>query len=72
MNTSTHTAAPRGPSVREDWYLDSAYIDARLREARRLRSEAMGQLLSDGWHALCRLTRELMASRPKPVLRQWS
>ena len=73
MNTRTPTPTPECPSERNNWYLDSAYLDARLREARRLRSEAVGQLLADGWHALDGIVRGMMASRQKLVAHhRWS
>lgn len=74
MNSRTPTpnSIPAAPAARTDWYIDSAYIEARLRAARRARSEAFGQLVEDGWLALCRHSRSLLASRPKPLLRHGS
>ncbi|MBK7234677.1 MAG: hypothetical protein IPI02_03230 [Sterolibacteriaceae bacterium] len=54
-------------------YLDSAYVDARLRDARRLRSEALRQMMADGWRALSsfagEFVRSLTAGRKQPALR---
>jgi len=72
MNKRTPTPTPRGPSARNNWSLDAAYVDARLRAARRARSEALGRILADGWHALGRLTHSLLASKPKTMLRNGS
>jgi hypothetical protein len=35
-------------------------IDAHIREANRLRSEAMGEILASGWHKLTRLVMSLV------------
>ena len=73
MKTRTPTPTPQCPSAANDWYLDPAYLDAQLHEARRLRSEAFGQILADGWHALRGLMRNLVrsptASNRQPALR---
>jgi hypothetical protein len=41
----------------EHTYID---IDAHIREANRARSEAMGAILSSGWHKLARLVMSLV------------
>ncbi|MBK6974078.1 MAG: hypothetical protein IPH26_14450 [Sterolibacteriaceae bacterium] len=77
MKTPTPTPTPTptltSPSCRNDVYLDSAYVDARLRDARRLRSEALRQMMADGWRALSsfagEFVRSLTAGRKQPALR---
>ena len=64
---TTPTPTPQAPSAGNDWYVDSAYLDARLREARRQRSAAFGQMLADGWQALTGIVRGMMTSRHKLV-----
>lgn len=67
------TQTPDSPLYRNDLSLASAYIDARLRDARRLRSEALRQMMVDGWRALDRfagrLVRSLTTSSQHPELR---
>lgn len=73
MKTPTPTPTPASPEYHNNWQFDSAYIDARMREARRLRSEALGRMLADGWHALDRfagrLARSLTTNSQQPELR---
>jgi hypothetical protein len=41
----------------EHTYID---IEAHIREANRLRSDAMGEILASGWHKLTRLVTSLV------------
>lgn len=43
-------------------YID---IDAHIREANRLRSEAMGEILATGWHKFTHLVMSLMHHQPQ-------
>ncbi|MGB7989896.1 MAG: hypothetical protein WCF44_10895 [Candidatus Methylophosphatis roskildensis] len=73
MKNPTPNPTLASPSYRNDVYLDSAYIDARLRDARRRRSEALGQMMADGWHAVDRfagrVVRSLTTSSQQPELK---
>lgn len=73
MKTPTPTPLPVSPVYHNNWQFDPAYIDARMREARRLRSETVRQILADGWQALDRfagrLVRSLTTSSQQPELR---
>lgn len=72
MNKRTPTPTSASVPSGDNWYFNSAYIDARLREARFARSQAFGQILADGWHATGRLLHNLLASKPKAMLRHES
>jgi hypothetical protein len=47
----------KGTDIMEHTYID---IDAHIREANRARSEAMGAILSSGWHRLAGLVMSLV------------
>jgi len=72
MKTRTPTPTPAilRDSTRN---FDSAYIEARMREARCARSEALWQIMTDSRQALVRLAgrfvRSLTATSKQPVLR---
>ena len=40
-------------------------IDAHIREANRLRSEAMGEILASGWHKLTHFVMSLVHHHPQ-------
>jgi acyl dehydratase len=69
MTTRTPTPTSSLPPTDDSWYFHSAYLEQRLREARFARSEAFGQLLADGWHALGRFVLGLLTNRKQPALR---
>jgi hypothetical protein len=47
--SSKGAVSNKGTDIMENTYID---IDAHIREANRLRSEAMGEFLALGWHKL--------------------
>jgi hypothetical protein len=47
----------KGTDIMEHTYID---IDAHIREANRARSEAMGKILSSGWHKFANLVMSLV------------
>jgi hypothetical protein len=51
----------KGTDIMEHTYID---IDAHIREANRLRSEAMGEILASGWHKFAHLVMNLVHHQP--------
>jgi hypothetical protein len=51
----------KGTDIMEQTYID---IEAHIREANRLRSEAMGEILSAGWHKFTHMVMSLVHHHP--------
>jgi hypothetical protein len=52
----------KGTDIMETTYID---IEAHVREANRLRSEAMGEILASGWQKLTHLVMSLVHHQPQ-------